>query len=182
MIGRVLRPAEGKRDAIILDHAGAVFQHGFAEDEVEWVLSPDLRSNSAAHAVRREPDSKSRLVECTQCSAMRVAGEPCPACGFLPAPPPRPVPIGDGELGHVTEGRAQAHEYDPVARERWHGMLIHIAAERGYRPGWAAVNFKEKFGEWPPRGSNPRPILPTPEVRSWVRSRLIAYAKHRGAA
>jgi DNA repair protein RadD len=28
MIGRVLRPAEGKVDAIILDHSGAVFRHG----------------------------------------------------------------------------------------------------------------------------------------------------------
>ena len=41
MIGRVLRPAEGKPDAIILDHSGAVFRHGFAEDPVEWTLDPD---------------------------------------------------------------------------------------------------------------------------------------------
>src|SRR5262249_3567685 len=29
MIGRVLRPAPGKTDAIIIDHAGAVHRHGF---------------------------------------------------------------------------------------------------------------------------------------------------------
>ena len=28
MIGRALRPADGKPDAIILDHSGAVFRHG----------------------------------------------------------------------------------------------------------------------------------------------------------
>src|SRR5262249_3996767 len=44
MIGRVLRPAEGKMDAIIIDHAGCVFRHGFAEDHVEWTLSPDDRA------------------------------------------------------------------------------------------------------------------------------------------
>ena len=43
MIGRVLRPAEGKPDAIILDHSGAVFRHGFAEDHVDWVLGPTRR-------------------------------------------------------------------------------------------------------------------------------------------
>ena len=47
MIGRVLRPAEGKPDAIILDHSGAVFRHGFAEDPVEWTLDPDTRAESA---------------------------------------------------------------------------------------------------------------------------------------
>ena len=33
MIGRVLRPFPHKLNALILDHAGAVFAHGFAEDE-----------------------------------------------------------------------------------------------------------------------------------------------------
>jgi superfamily II DNA or RNA helicase len=181
MIGRVLRPAEGKTDAIILDHSGAVFRHGFAEDEVEWVLSPDLRSESAAHAARCKDGSRSRLLECSQCSAIRVAGEPCPSCGFLPQAPPKPVPFCDGELGLVQGGRARAHEYDPVERERWHGMLTQIATERGYKPGWAAVNFKEKFGAWPVHRAA-TPITPTPEVLSWVRSRLIAYAKGKGRA
>ena len=73
MIGRVLRPAEGKPDAIILDHTGAVFRHGFAEDHVEWVLDPERRSSSPTHDERGEPGSKSRLLECTQCSAIRCS-------------------------------------------------------------------------------------------------------------
>ena len=32
MIGRVLGPAPGKTDAIVIDHSGAVYRHGFAED------------------------------------------------------------------------------------------------------------------------------------------------------
>src|SRR5262249_22804776 len=96
MIGRVLRPADGKPDAIILDHSGAVFRHGFAEDPVEWTLDPDPRAESATHTARGERGS--RLLECSQCSAIRVAGEPCPSCGFLPQAPPRYVPILDGDL------------------------------------------------------------------------------------
>src|SRR6185295_11858069 len=41
MVGRVLRPAPGKTNAIVLDHSGAVFRHGFVEDYVEWTLEPD---------------------------------------------------------------------------------------------------------------------------------------------
>jgi superfamily II DNA or RNA helicase len=177
MIGRVLRPAEGKPDAIILDHSGAVFRHGFAEDPVEWTLDPDERAESAAHAARCTEHSKSRLLECFQCSAIRVAGEPCPSCGFLPQAPPRPVPILDGDLGLVQGGRANPADYTAQERAQWYAMLTAIQIERSFKKGWAAVNYKEKFGSWPPWGSNPQPIPPTPEVRSWVRSRLIAYAK-----
>jgi superfamily II DNA or RNA helicase len=178
MIGRVLRPAEGKPDAIILDHSGAVYRHGFAEDPVDWTLDPDTRAESPAHTARCE-NPKSRLLECSQCGAIRIAGEPCCACGFLPTPPPLPFTVAAGDLGLVEGRRAKASVYDPAERAEWHAMLIYLAAERGYRPGWAAVNYKEKFGSWPPYGSNPEPIPPTPEVRSWVRSRLIAYAKAR---
>jgi len=60
-------------------------------------------------------------------------------------------------------------------------MLAHIAAERGYKAGWIAHQYKEKFGAWPAWGAAPVPIAPSPEVRSWVRSRMIAYAKARSA-
>ncbi len=39
MVGRVLRPAPGKTNALVLDHAGAIFQHGFVEEPVNWTLS-----------------------------------------------------------------------------------------------------------------------------------------------
>jgi superfamily II DNA or RNA helicase len=181
MIGRVLRPADGKPDAIILDHSGAVFRHGFAEDPVEWTLDPDTRAESATHAARGN-DPKSRLLECSQCGAITIAGEPCSACGFLPTPPPLPFTVGAGDLGLVTGRRAIPTVYDPAARAQWHAMLLWIASERSYKPGWAAHKYKEKFGAFPAWGSNPEPIPPTPEVRSWVRSRQIAYAKGRGAA
>ena len=184
MIGRVLRPAEGKRAAIILDHSGAVFRHGFAEDAVEWTLDPDRLSESAAHSARCTDGSRSRLLECSQCGAIRIAGEPCSACGFLPTPPPLPFHVGEGDLGLVEGGHAKAAVYDPAARAQWLGMLKAIQVERGYKSGWAAVNYKGKFGAWPPYGARVEPIQPTPEVRSWVRSRLIAYAKGkaRGSA
>ena len=31
----------------ILDHSGAVFRHGCAEDRVEWTLDPDKRATIA---------------------------------------------------------------------------------------------------------------------------------------
>ena len=64
MVGRVLRPADGKPDAIVLDHSGAVFRHGFVEDHVEWTLDPDKRSASAVHSKRLAAGHASRILEC----------------------------------------------------------------------------------------------------------------------
>ncbi len=61
-------------------------------------------------------------------------------------------------------------------------MLTAICHERGHNRGWIAHKFKEKFGTWPAWGVDVEPITPSAEVRSWVRSRNIAYAKSRAAA
>jgi superfamily II DNA or RNA helicase len=183
MAGRGLRPAEGKNNLVLIDHSGAVYKHGLLEDPIVWSLSTDKRAENPTHA-KRSVGIISRLVECSQCSAMRTAGEKCPHCGFLPQRRPDPVVFRPGELARVDQQTRQAvNVFDPAERERWHAMLNHIGTERGYKPGWAAHKYKEKFGAWPPWGSSPQPIPPTPEVFSWVRSRLIAYAfAKRGAA
>ena len=180
MIGRVLRPAEGKADAIILDHSGTVFQHGLPEDRVEWTLDPEREATSPAHIARLTRQA-GKLLECTQCGTLRIGGEPCPHCGFLPKRPPRDVVVADGELGLVTNGRARGPDYDPETRRRWHSMFAHIAEERGYKSGWIAHQYKTKFGAFPPWGSTPEPVPPTPEVKSWVRSRMIAFARAQDA-
>jgi hypothetical protein len=61
-------------------------------------------------------------------------------------------------------------------------MLTGVAVEHGYKPGWIAHKYHEKFGDWPQHGGV-TPIKPSPEVLSWVRSRNIAWAKsnHRAA-
>lgn len=183
MIGRGLRPADGKTDCIIIDHSGATYRHGFAEDDIAWTLDPEDTALNLVHERRSTRDFHSRLVDCAKCGALRTAGEACRHCGFKPAPPPRAVAVIDGDLAHVTRGGTRQRVYSPEDKVMWRRMLTFIGIERNYKPGWAAHKFKEKFGEWPPFGSVP-PLEPTPEVRSWVRSRQIAYAKARtkGAA
>jgi DNA repair protein RadD len=180
MIGRVLRPAVGKTDAVILDHSGAWRLHGRPEDPVEWTLDVDKRARNVAHE-QRERGEAPALLECPSCHAIMVS-PPCDACGWKPQPRARAAEFEDGDLALVVGGKAKTVTYDATTRRQWHGMFVTIAQERGYQRGWIAHKFKEKFGTWPDWGSTPEPLAPTPEVRSWVRSRQIAYAKRREAA
>jgi DNA repair protein RadD len=175
MVGRVLRPAPGKDHALVLDHAGAVFQHGFVEEPVHWTLDEDRRAENPKQKARNEYREPS-LTTCLECSAIRTSGDPCSACGWRPQPKPQHIDVIDSDLAHVERnGKTTA---TPINEQRFYGQLLWIARERGYKSGWASHKFKEKFGHWP-RG-NPLPELPDPAVRSWVRSRQIAYAKARG--
>jgi DNA repair protein RadD len=181
MAGRGLRPAPGKNNLILIDHSGAVFRHGLLEDRVEWTLDVTKRADNPTHSSRSQAQT-SRLIECSQCNALRTAGEKCPHCGFFPQRRPDLIVFREGELARINKNsRSAASAYDPNERMRWHAELTYIAAERGYRPGWAAHKYKEKFGTWPPTRAI-KPISPTPEILSWVRSRNIAYAKGRQKA
>jgi DNA repair protein RadD len=177
MIGRGLRSAEGKKDCIVLDHSGAVFRHGLPDEPVTWSLSPDHRVETKAQKARAKHHAPA-LVNCPECSAVRLEGRACPACGWRPRPKAKPVEIADGQLGIVDRNRfARAPESDA---RRFHAMLAYIARERGYKSGWVAHKYREKFNAWPDT-RDIAPVQPTDDVRAWVRSRAIAWAKSQKA-
>ena len=163
MIGRVLRPADGKPDAIILDHSGAVYRHGLAEDPVEWTLDPEKRAESADASGAAEPRGSETVGVLAMLGAAPCRAEmpalriPAEASAARRADGPR-------RAWPVCRRPRAALRHDPATRARWHGMLTHIAHERGYKPGWIAHKYKEKFGAYPPWGSTSQPIPPTPEV------------------
>jgi DNA repair protein RadD len=176
MAGRGLRPAPGKSNLILIDHSGAVYRHGLLEDEIEWTLDVAGRAKNSEHAPCEHRGVR-RLVECTQCGALRKGGEACGHCGFQPKRRPDAIVFTEGELARVDRNsRTLVQSSDPNERMRWHAMLAHIATTRGYKPGWAAYKYKEKFGQWP-ASRHVTPIEPSREVLSWVRSRAVAYAK-----
>jgi DNA repair protein RadD len=184
MIGRGLRPAPDKSNCIVIDHSGATYRLGFAEDFIEWTLDPDRHAENPTHAVRDgDQPGGPKIVECRECGTARVGGMACLSCGYLPAPSPRAVEVIDGDLGLVDSSRrARPNPDDLRVRGEWHGMLAALAAERGYKPGWVAHQYRTRFGDWPPYGARAVPREPSVEVRRWVRSRMIAYSRGRESA
>ena len=73
MCGRILRPHPGKADAIILDHAGSTWAHGFIDDDIAWSLRDDRRAENKAHA-SRGAHKAGALVSCPECERSAFPG------------------------------------------------------------------------------------------------------------
>lgn len=179
MIGRGLRPAPGKTNCLVIDHAGATFEHGFIDEPMVWTLAPDRRAERPRKTAR-DAGQAPKLTTCPECLATRWAHKHCTACGWRPRAWKQAIDFVDGDLGEVDRNKT-VRQLTPGADERalFHAELAYIAQERGYAPGWIGHKFKEKFGTWPLSRSVPPPTEPRLETRSWVRSRAIAWARSR---
>jgi hypothetical protein len=87
--------------------------------------------------------------------------------------------VRDGDLVLFGTSATKPHQADIV---RWLAMQLWIVEDRRKRDPSkkrAAADYlcAEKFKIPPPGHMNPEPMMPTPEVLSWERSRRIAYAK-----
>jgi superfamily II DNA or RNA helicase len=185
MIGRGLRTADGKSDCVILDHAGAVHQHGLPHDQIVWTLDVDEWAENVSQAERKAKVGNDPMCDCPSCGAVRVRGMACDVCGWEPARRGSGFDFADGDLVEVGK---------PVTAPTYGDKLIFHAELRGYQraarkkdgspyaDGWAAHKFKEKFGHYPPWDWNDKPALePTGATLRWIKSRQIAFAKARAA-
>jgi DNA repair protein RadD len=180
MIGRVLRPADGKPDAVILDHSGAVHRHGLPEDHVEWELDVDRRAATPAHE-NRKAGTEPALRECPSCQTIMVK-PPCYHCGWEPKPRAREVEFEEGSLGLVVGGKPQDRRMAPHEELQFYRELRGFCHERGMKDGWAFHKCKEK-GFTPPWAWRDYPLVaPSPATRAWAKSRIIAFAKQKQAA
>jgi len=176
MLGRGLRRAEGKADCLVLDHAGNVHRHGFATDDRAWTLAGDFAL--VPPEKRTGERGEGRNLTCPECRCVFTGSRTCPECGYYFAPRGRIVETLDGELveiGAALEGGEQE-------RLAFYLELRGYAAERGYRPGWAANKYRERHGAFPPWGWNDAPAAtPTIETRRWIKSRFIAWRRAQDA-
>lgn len=173
-IGRGLRINEGTEDLLVLDHAGNSLRLGLVSE----IHHATLDRSKPGDRKERKPGAEKLPKPCSGCGVL-FTGKACPACG-KERRPFSGVEEADGQLVEITGRKSKAV---PMAvKMDWFAMLRWVAFDRGYKPGWAAQQYRKRFGAWPPNGAEPLPKAPSLEVTSWVRSRQIAYAKARAAA
>ena len=171
IIGRALRMAPGKEDALIFDHSDTTLRLGFVTDIHHDTLDTGNRKQSSGG--KREPAIKLPK-ECPSCHFVKPAGvHACPECGFTPKRR-SDVEVVDGNLVQLS-GKTKPATME--VKQHWYGALIWIARERRYKAGWAARKYQDKFGVWPANSMPDTAEMPTAEVRSWVKSQQIAWAR-----
>lgn len=173
MIGRGLRPSEGKSDCLILDHAGCVHRHGFADEPRVWTLSGNHALASGQSGGKEAGEA--RQITCPECRCVFERSRACPECGHELRPLGKAVETLPGRLVALNGGGATG-----VDRLVWYRQVRRIGEENGYSLGWSSHQFKAKFGVFPPRSWSRHTSVPADfEVRRWVKSRQIAWAKAR---
>jgi DNA repair protein RadD len=135
-VGRALRPAPGKTEAIILDHAGNTLIHGLPDDEREWTL--DDREK------RRAGDKGSIAVRtCTECFRVYRPAPKCPACGHGHEAQGREIEQREGTLAEIDQAAIKRQRKDEERKAETLDDLIRIGQQRGYKnpAGWARNYF-----------------------------------------
>jgi len=131
-VGRVLRPAPGKRWAIVNDHVGNSLRHGLPTDQREWSLEGRQKGK------RRAASEALPVKVCDSCFSTLPSAEPvCPICGFVfPPAARRELVTVDGTLQELTARDAARQRRNVVGRARTREELEAIRLERGYSRGW----------------------------------------------
>jgi len=180
MVGRVLRPFPGKHDAIILDHAGAVHEHGFVDEPIPWALEPGQKIKERKAKTKTK---KKEPIECKECHLIYRHQRECPGCGWKPEIKGKVINIVDGELKRMNrDGMQKERKQSKIEQEYFHAELVFIQRQRGYKSGWASIQYKNRYGVWPQWGANPKPIKPSHETLAFIRRENRKYAQQRRAA
>ena len=68
-----------------------------------------------------------------------------------------------------------------MEQQDFYSELLFHSKSRGFKDGWAAHKYKEKFGVFP-RGLAAKPKPTSDKTANWIRSRNVAWAKSQGRA
>lgn len=141
-VGRALRLADGKSEAIILDHAGNAGRHGLPDDARQW----RLEGRPAGSKSKQEQEVHVRI--CPKCFGAQAPGRQiCAYCGTPLKPTPRELEVIAGELAEIERVRVQTEQRKEIGRARTLEQLEAIGKERGYHSGWARkVYYSRRHG------------------------------------
>ena len=168
--GRIFRTAPGKERAIYLDHAGNVKRHGFAESLVPEELDKGEQQFQESRQVKEREEKEKRVQACPVCKR-QMQGIRC-QCGYTI--PIREQLVTDGKMLSKLEKKPTNND-----KSRWYSSFLKYSRQKKYSDGWAAHQYRLKFGVWP-RSLEidiTKPMLK--EAEGWIIHKQISYNKVR---
>jgi superfamily II DNA or RNA helicase len=159
MIGRGSRLYPDKQDCLVIYHGDNFDDLGRIDDPIEWTLddkSTIRERKEAAQKAAKEPKD----IKC-KCGYVFRASRVCPSCGLAMIQKGEAIPFHEAELKELKKPA-------PAIKADWYAQFLYISRSKGYKDGWAANKFMEKFSEWPHKKNGVMPIPPTPEVLGFM--------------
>jgi superfamily II DNA or RNA helicase len=112
-VGRILRAAPGKQEALILDHAGNALRHGLPDEDRVWTLS------GGGSTIAEETDRVASIIVCAKCFfTYRSTQAACPSCGAEKPRSSREPEVIAGELAELAR-----EESAKCLRCSWRGKV-----------------------------------------------------------
>jgi superfamily II DNA or RNA helicase len=169
-MGRIMRPFEGKKFGVWLDHSGNYLRFRNDWDKLFSEGVTDL--DDSVEKTKKELTEKEKAsAKCPACSSLWIwDSNVCGFCGH------------EKRLKQVVTVAGELHELGMTSRQalvenqNFYSELLHYAKSRDYKDGWAAFKYKEKYGYWP-NGlqKTTRPTSVT--TANFIKSRNIAWSK-----
>lgn len=133
IIGRIMRVSEGKDGCVVLDHAGNHDLHGLVTRRLDYTLDGSVNTGE------KDPLGMRRCKDCFLLFDSKLTE--CPECGWKYVPEARELRHASGELQEYVE--------DYPYRAGVYARYADQGEAMGFKPGWAAYRYKERFGDWP---------------------------------
>lgn len=175
MFGRGIRKDHENPSKVctILDHAGNCLRF-WDRMNAFFECGPDVLDDGKRKPKKKPEEAAGRPPKkCPACHHVHSLRPSCPMCGYE-YPRRSGIEVVSGELVGIGGGASSTAEQ----RQAVYSQLLWVATDRGYKPGWAAYQFKARFGVFP-QGLNSITAIPTPELLRWVRSQMIRHAKSK---
>lgn len=170
-MGRIMRSHPTKEFGLWLDHSGNYLRFREEWDEIYESGAGEL--DDGKEKPKKEPTkAEKEAAKCPRCGSLWGNADVCPHCGFVRQ---RKNAVVDkpGEMVEL-EGSAVTKE----DKQSFYSELLFMVETRGYKEGWAAWKYKEKFGVFP-RGLQKVSKVPSLKTLGWLKSRAIAYSKRK---
>ena len=143
-VGRGLRTHPGKDDCIIIDHSGAVAQHGFVDEAIPWTLDSEV---DIREAKKKEQEEKGdpKDITCTECGYVFKGRHDCPSCGHEMVTRGKPIPFHQADLKKME----RPQKATKAAKQNFWIACLYKAMHRELKAGAAAHMYRKEFGVWP---------------------------------
>jgi superfamily II DNA or RNA helicase len=138
--GRVLRASPGKKEALILDHAGNAGRFGVPDEDRAWSLEGQGRK-------KRNAEPEMRIKICDNCFAAQLPGTlVCRHCGHTFKFTPREVQVVEGALEEINVAMVKKNKKRAQAAARTYEQLLALGREwkHSYPEAWARNVLKSR--------------------------------------